>query len=398
MECDVELLLCVWQVSASVQDGSGLQTIRFSDVNNTLDLVPDVVPEGSAIGTRYELWLGPTNSAAQQLYFELDSCSGDYNVIPTLYVCTTACPDASQPASASNANKVTKISTANGGQGWAFVAPNASAVLYAAVTANTNPTAGRALSRAVEIALPMPWRRELLHSRFLTMPVADSQQTTYVLKITSAQNVYKLGAADMRVTVSAAPPAHDGSTIMGFEVNWNAAALYFTNGTLVSWLTTMQYTVFYSPNKFPASIQSATPCGLDQSQAASQVLATGTHWIADNLQPNTTYEVNVVAYCNEACFAASGKAGNGVLIDRVAYRAGVFTTPSSPNAPTPRKSNNVGITVLIVILVVLGVGAGVGFIVYYKRKQSQRVYQYEMFEMADAGTYATPGNVYSALE
>ena len=48
-----------------IQDGSGLQTIRFNDFNNTVDKVTDVVAAGSNnAATRYELWLG--NAAVQQ--------------------------------------------------------------------------------------------------------------------------------------------------------------------------------------------------------------------------------------------------------------------------------------------------------------------------------------------
>jgi len=390
--CDVN-----FQIAASILNGKGLKTIRYADIDGVLDTVSQAVDVNSD-PARFELWLAPGASSA--LYFELDACTGPNNSYPILYLCDQSCNLPPQPTDPSNTANVKQMNTQGGAVSTSFTPSSSSAVVYAAVTA---PTVSRSVrraavsyprpgGRALNVENPVPWRRSVAFSEFLSLPVGDPLQATFMLKVASSPSIYHLSTENSNLVLSAAPPASDGHAIIGFELSWGAA-MAFSSTNVPTPLAGVKYTIYYSSGGFPSNIAKTTPCGLQQSGSDSQVLYSGTHWISDNLLPSTKYEVNVVAYCSETCWAASGL--QGVLVDTYAYTVGTFTTPEAPPAPT---SNSVGITVLIVFLVVIGVGVGIGVFIYCKRKRAARLYQYEMFEMNEGGTYSTPGDAYSAMD
>lgn len=375
--------------------GPGLQTIWFSEVNNTISSYSDT---SSTDGTpsRYELWLGASQQAAAPLYFELDYCGGPANALPTLYLCNSSCPVPSWP-SAYNNTGFAFVKNTGAGSSLSTYFPAPPDFLYAAVvtTLTASATGARGLSADVRIPVHVPWRRQLEVSQFLHMPMDDGTSATYLLRVASTSMLYKMSTGGVpRVSLTQAPAAFDGRVIMGFEATWDAVMAIGPSNSPKP-LIGVAYTVYYSAASFPSSVQPLTACGLALSGAPVQTMYSGTHWIADNLQPATQYEVNVVATCNKACALASGLPATATLVDSFAYISGFVTTP---DAPLPPKSSSVNVTVIVVVLVIIGVGVAAGLFIYFKRKRAARQYQYEMFEMGDVGTYATTGDVYSAME
>ncbi|MDR3738998.1 MAG: hypothetical protein P4L40_08250 [Terracidiphilus sp.] len=341
------------QVRATIQDGSGIETIPFQVINGTLATVIDVVPAAPSAATRYELWFGGSTTPGGSLYMELDACSGPAGYIPTMYICGTDCPKPATPNDPSNSGAATVLSAGASGSAFNFRTPPAD-VLYASVVALSSSvsraafplmTMSESLLRGVEgeesavTPLPhmrqlnvhnlQPWRRELPFSQFLTMPVSDVASVTYLLKgaYLPTNSSYRLGVSAPQVQLTSAPPAADGHEIMGFEVTWDAAMLYDFVGGPPRALQGVQYTVYYSSGGFPANTVPTTACGLSQSGSQQQVLQSGTHLITDNLLPDTLYEVNVVAYCGDACQAAANIASPSVLVDEIAYAGASIKTP-----------------------------------------------------------------------
>lgn len=408
--CTTRLCLANFMIRATVLDGSGLQSIRYSDINNTLYSRADAVPVDTGV-TRYELWVGNV-LAPPPMYFELDACTGPSSAMPAMSLCTIVpgqtplCPNPSNPSNAANAGKAVVVTTSNGGTG-SYTLNSPKGVVYAAVVSASfhasPPLSGGSMRRLSNVsqplALPLPLALPRLpSSQLLTFPMTSADQSsTYVLKVSVGAQILRVFAPDSVLAVQSGPEGSDGSRIMGFEVTWAAAMLY-SGSTQVGLLTNVQYSVYYTANGFATTIQPSTVCGLAQSGASVQVLYTGTHFIADNLSPNKRYEVNVVAYCGPACAAAVAAANPGaVLLDTYAYRNIMVTTPESikPKAG----GNSVGVTVLIVVLVIIGVGVAAGLVIYWQRKRAQRLEQYEMVDVGEhAGTYATTGDVYSAMD
>lgn len=393
-----------FQVQATITGGDAVKTISYDEINNTISLHSDFVPVNDLnSAARYEVWPGGV-TAPPQLFFELDGCSGPSNAIPTLYLCTSACPIPSQPTWGNNSQAVVKVGAGAGASTQVFFNAPSDAMFAAVAAPYTRSEHNlRVLSEEMTILPHTPWRRQLAESQFLSMALGDGTSFTFSLTVASSSSLIQLWSPEKLVQLSAAPDAFDGRRVIGFEVSWTAPVLYnITSGGRVLVNSArpvgIQYTIYYAAGGFPPAVRSATACGLDQASQAenvqSQVLSTGTSWTADNLEPSTFYEVNVIAYCGPQCWNTTGLQSSSVLLGRYAYRAASFTTPAA--APTPT-SPNTTIIVVVVVLVSLVIAAIV-FAYYRKRKAARRV-QYEMFEMSEAGgMYATSGDVYSAMD
>jgi hypothetical protein len=368
-----------FQIRVVVQDGSGLRSILYADVESRMAVVSDTLQPNAA--STYELWVGGAVPPPASLFFHLETCEGSGGV-PTMFVCSsTSCTNPSNPTDTANANAVTVVPTVNGVAELTVLQP--ASVLFIAIFAP--PAPHRAL-RASSSSSVSTERR-----------VADAygDSWTYRLMVTAGARA-KLSADSLDVTLSP-PPAVAGKKRVGFEVTWSPLMTVAVDGARKPALGVV-YTVVVIPGAFPANVTNTTACGLLQTPEAVPFTASVPKFNVEGLSATTLYSVAVVATCTMECWTLSGGNASQPYINQLVYSGAIGRTGSG--APSKNSgASKAGITALIVVLVIAGVAVAAGLVVYWRRKRSQREYQYQMYDVADAdGTYSTTAGEYSSLD
>ena len=167
----------VFQIQASVQDGTNLQNVRYADVANGFAVINNVVPALNF--TRYELWLGGAAAPTANVYLYLEVCSGVGNA-PSLSTCNASCADASHPYAVANNGKLGHTSEAVGFVGAVdFAVPAPQDVLY--VSVGRSVTGGGARGT---VAGARPWCR--LPCGASVWPVFGSFSCAYAASLSPA--------------------------------------------------------------------------------------------------------------------------------------------------------------------------------------------------------------------
>jgi hypothetical protein len=176
------------------------------------------------------------------------------------------------------------------------------------------------------------------------------------------------------------------------NVSWTSPFVGNEQGKNLVPANGLTYFVFAAARGFSAAgadIVTTTACGLSRWQAAARyepnVVINGTWAVLTGLQPNTPYEVTVLAECGPVCWAASQErmlsvsGAPGYVVQRVAYPVTQTITGDASAVPVEHAFPKAATISIIVILVAIAIG---GF-VYYKwkiAKTGNREYQYSSLD------------------
>jgi hypothetical protein len=295
------------------EQGSALTKVTFFSINNKILTQPGSITPGASAG--YELYLQPPAGGAT-LNARLEACGPGS---PSLYVCdpSTAakkkCNNPFQPSKTDNSGSgSTQMNGVATLQAKGVTASNFF-VAVAADTSNTVSTATSSVATTVSSAGDKQVKAvEPLHRTLQSAPATWG----YTLLLSTGSTAQLYPGSPLTLTLSTA-----GTTV---NVTW-APATIGTSGTPgTTPAKGVQYLVYAAANGFAGSVSSlgttvvpTTPCGLIRwaSLAASLpgasnneapiAVANQTFATFTNLQPETSYEFNVMALCDRTCWAVN---------------------------------------------------------------------------------------------